>query len=132
MCRRYGLIRTPELLSAAAEIMQQPRRPTAPCQCLLVLTLTAVFAFVVADGADQPVLIDLPNLNRREVAAHLSYPDGWLGVYDERFRTDRGAKLPPRRVMQRWHRADNSDVRVAVGGTSLAPIHTRICGTARR
>jgi hypothetical protein len=79
--------------------------PPGGALVLPVLTGSAGFAFVVVDGAAEPIVIDPLPLDGLAVAEYLSGEDGWLGVYHEQFRDrrqdDDGGKAQ-RAAAARW------------------------------
>jgi CHAT domain-containing protein/tetratricopeptide (TPR) repeat protein len=84
LCRRHGLIQpsTPltceEILAAA---------PEGGALIMPVVTDSAAFAFIVADRAKSAVVIDLPQLDRQRLLAHLEGDGNWLETYFETFRS---------------------------------------------
>jgi CHAT domain-containing protein/tetratricopeptide (TPR) repeat protein len=83
LCHRHGLI-SAEPPMGFAEISLVA--PALGAMVLPVLADDHAFAFIPADGAAEPTVIDLPRLNRQEVVAHLSGDGGWLGSYNSHFR----------------------------------------------
>ena len=77
LCRKHRLIHAPEPLELIAIMASVPK---GGALVLPVLTESEAFAFVVANGAAEPVVIDLPLLDRGEVVSHLCGEDSWLTV----------------------------------------------------
>jgi CHAT domain-containing protein len=124
LCRKHGLVRTPEP-PTLAEIASTV--PAGGVLVLPVLTEHEAFAFVVADGATSPAVIELPRLNRREVVEHLSGEDRWLGIYDTHFRKHR-AQDPA--TAARWH-GQLAGTMTWAWERLLAPIHAHLRDVAR-
>ena len=68
LCRRHGLIRTPEPLSFAEIVAAVPQGGTL---VLPVLTEIEAFTFVITEGVEQPAVIGLHRIDHKRVVEHL-------------------------------------------------------------
>jgi hypothetical protein len=76
LCRRHGLIRSPEPLNYE-QILKAA--PAGGALVLPVVTETAAFVFIVAAAVAEAAVIYLPNLDGRALVRHLN--EGWAKAY---------------------------------------------------
>jgi CHAT domain-containing protein/tetratricopeptide (TPR) repeat protein len=127
LCRVHGLIRTPEPLSFAEITAAAPEHGAL---VLPVLTEASAFAFVVTRDMTEPLVIDLPHLNRHAVADHLSGNDGWLGVYSERFRRADKDAAALGAAEARWRNQLTATL-ARLWEQLLGPLHRQLSDTIR-